>query len=95
MKYTTVLLTLVAVATAASLPSTDTPNAIAQDDSDQYGNSPDDEELPGLEKRIRKYRGGKHNNTQPVWNSTASSLTTLNVGVLVAGLAGGVGAVFL
>lgn len=103
MKYAIALFSLLAVASAASLPKTNpgTGEIVARHKSHggmPHGNNGTEEEY-GLDKRRRRCRvncpshvnNNNNNNT-----SDATALLNLNVGVLVAGVAGaGVGAIFL
>ncbi|KAH6627474.1 hypothetical protein F5144DRAFT_575962 [Chaetomium tenue] len=98
MKYTIALYSLLAVASAASLANRtpESADVVARHESHSHmghgKNGTEDE--PGLEKRRRRCRNrcpARVNTT-----SDATALLNLNVGVLVAGVAGaGVGAVFL
>lgn len=101
MKYTTVLLSLLAVATAVSVPNYDGPNAKAVDArkvaDDENGTSNGGGPANALEARRRThhYFGNNNNNKNTNHTSDASDLVSLAVGVLIVGLGAGVGVVLL
>jgi hypothetical protein len=126
MKHTTVLFSLLAVATAANLPNANpsTVDVVARDDSHSgtnelhqsksRGPGGQDEHEHENEHGHEKRRGGSagagggggrggggsrtggSSTSSSTYRSDASALMSLNVGVLVAGVAGaGVGAVFI
>ncbi|KAG7290125.1 hypothetical protein NEMBOFW57_000122 [Staphylotrichum longicolle] len=88
MKYTTVLLSLLAVATAVSVPNYDGPNVKAVDArkvaDDEYGTSNGGGPANALEARRRTHHYfGNNNNKTTNQTSDASDLVSLAVGVLV------------
>ncbi|KAL2021728.1 hypothetical protein VTK56DRAFT_6671 [Thermocarpiscus australiensis] len=95
MKYTVVLLGLVAISTAANLPTT--PNAVAREADNLPGTSANGQLLEARDPKWKKTGGSStkyHSNSTS--ESGASGLLSHRVGYLVAGLAGaGVGAVLL
>ncbi|KAH6839495.1 hypothetical protein B0I37DRAFT_449412 [Chaetomium sp. MPI-CAGE-AT-0009] len=104
MKYTIALYSLLAVATAANLPNTnpDTVDVVARhgDDAHTEPGTGTGEDEDGLEKRgrCRKKNRRKCHSIEDDRNTTsdATAIMNLNVGALVAGVAGaGVGAILL
>ncbi|KAK4119679.1 hypothetical protein N657DRAFT_649995 [Parathielavia appendiculata] len=110
MKYATVIFSLLmAVVLAASLNNAG-PGVVARDkiegEVSEYSehhhrtNGTEHEDMDGLEKRKKRKWGSPgtshHHNKQHNTTSDATSLMKVNMGVLVAGMAGaGVGAIFL
>ncbi|KAK3296419.1 uncharacterized protein B0H64DRAFT_374508 [Chaetomium fimeti] len=102
MKYTIALYSFLAVATAANLPSTnpDTVDVVARDEGHAEHGTGAGDDGHGLEKRRRGCRRNCHSFTsdEDILNTTsdASAVMNLNLGALVAGVAGaGFGAIFL
>lgn len=105
MKAAIALFSLIAVASAASLPNTntDTADVVARHESHshmEHGKNRTEDDH-GLNKRRRRCRVNcphHHNNNNNNNNATsdATTLMNLNIGTLVAGVAGaGVGAILL
>ena len=103
MKYTTVVLSLAALAAAAELPVTT--KAVAREVDNPSGTSPGNEPVDILEKRRGGGGGGRGGGRGGGFRggsggtnakSGASELMSLNVGVFVAGLVGaGAGVVLI
>lgn len=110
MNYTTLLITLITatVAAASTLPSTKPPNAVArevinkavpvvarstEDDGHVHDDYDDEEYDDDIDKRA--HRSGRGRTQTPPPPSSGAGMGKVNGAVLVAGVVGAVGAVFV